>query len=81
MWRIFWEVINSQLIVRRVTVGVTLWLTVYVTIRGWDFAMVSRFDGLGTAACIAAVTAPLSWLMGSVFKRYEASRTDPGASK
>jgi hypothetical protein len=70
----FWDWIDSRGIVRRLAMGITLYLTVYVTLEGWQFAMVSQFDGLGTAACIAAVTAPLAALQGYVFKWYGIGR-------
>ncbi len=41
-----------------------------VVYMGWDFAKVSRFDGLGTAAVIAAFTAPFAIIQTAAFREY-----------
>jgi len=41
-----------------------------VVYMGWQFAIVSKFDGLGTAAIIAAFTAPFAIIQTAAFKDY-----------
>lgn len=56
--------------VRTTVLGVTVWMTWRVTIEAWQFAHMSQFDGVGTAAVIAAVAGPLAALQAFVFKFY-----------
>jgi hypothetical protein len=56
--------------IRAAVLGVTVWLTVSVIREAWIFAAMSHFDGVGTAAVIAAVTAPVTALQGFAFSSY-----------
>jgi hypothetical protein len=50
----------------------------YLAFRlGYDFALVSRFDGVGTAAVIAAFTAPVAYLQKSALDSYLANKGKP----
>lgn len=56
--------------VRAATLYVTLWMTWRAFLWASEFSLVSKLDGIGTAAVIAAVTAPISALQGFIFKSY-----------
>lgn len=56
--------------IRAFTLGVTLWMTWDAYQWAADFAAVSTFDSVGTAAVIGAVTGPISLMQGAVFKFY-----------
>lgn len=71
----FWEWIDARGIVRRIVLGFTLYATMYGMTSAWNFAYASKFDGVGTAAIIAAVLAPLAYLQKAVFDAYLTSRT------
>lgn len=58
-------------ITRRLAATVTLFLVYDVTTKAWAYAESSHFDGLAVAAIIAAVTAPLSTLMGYTMKVHQ----------
>ena len=66
----FWDWVDSRAVVRRLVLFITLWMTYEITIQAWVFAKSSTFDGVGTAAVIAAVTAPFAALQGFVFSTY-----------
>lgn len=66
----FWDWVDSRAVVRRLVLFITLWMTYEITIQAWVFAKSSTFDGVGTAAVIAAVTAPFATLQGWVFSIY-----------
>lgn len=62
---------------RRASVWVSLYLVVFVTMEAWDFALKSPFDGVGTAAVIGAITAPLSWLVkGAIDAHHQGHKDD-----
>lgn len=61
--------------VRAFTLYVTIWMTWEATRQAWIFAASSHLDGMGTAAVIAAVTAPVAALQGFVFRDYIASKS------
>lgn len=54
--------------------ALTLYITLWMTWRAFDWAAMyahaSKLDGLGMAAVIAAVTAPISALQVFVFRSY-----------
>lgn len=45
----------------------TVALTWYATVKGFEFATLSRYDGTGTALVIGAFTGPASALVAVVF--------------
>lgn len=72
----FLDFIDNRVVVRRIVLFITLWLT-------WDsykwaalFAVTTDKAGVEVAAIIAAVTAPISVLQGFIFKVYTDVRTD-----
>ena len=68
--------INSNAIVRRAVLFVTVYLTWYGMHTAWIFAHESKFDGMATAAIIAAVLAPLSALQAAAFHTYTQGRSE-----
>lgn len=61
--------------VRSFTLYATVWMTWKATEQAWLFAANSHLDGMGTAAVVAAVTAPVAALQGFVFRDYIASKS------
>ena len=71
-----WDWVDNRAVVRRIVLGVTVWATIDVSVFvAWDFALHSPYDGLGTAAVIAAITAPLAALQGFAFASYTKGRS------
>lgn len=68
--RRFWNWVDDRQIVRRCVIWVTIYMTWEAGVHGWAFAKVSTFDGIGTAAVIASITAPLAVLQKSAFEAY-----------
>lgn len=56
--------------VRSAVLGVTVWLTTYVTFESFKFAYASTLPGIELAAVIASITAPVCALQGFVFNSY-----------
>lgn len=71
----FWDWVDNRAVVRRVVLIFTLYMTWYGVHKAWIFAATSTFDGLGTAAVIAAVLAPIAALQGAAFANYTKGRT------
>ena len=61
--------------VRSFTLYITIWMTWEATRKAWIFAATSNLDGMGTAAVVAAVTAPLATLQAFAFKDYISSKS------
>jgi hypothetical protein len=68
------DFIDDRAVVRRGVLGFTLYLTWLATHQAWLFAATSTFDGVGTAAIIAAVMAPVAGLQGFAFSAYSTGR-------
>jgi len=51
-------------------------MTSQTTVQAWQFAHTSQLDGVGTAAVIAAVTAPLAALQVFVFNSYMKGKSE-----
>lgn len=66
----FWDWVDSRAIVRRFVLGFTLYITWYSTHAAFVFASTATYDGLGTAAIIAAILAPVAALQGFAFSAY-----------
>lgn len=60
--------------VHALTLYLTLWMTWRAFLWASEFSLASSLDGIGTAAVIAAVTAPISMLQGFIFNVYSGSR-------
>ena len=68
--------IDNRAVVRRFVLLFTLYMTYYGVHKEWLFADASRFDGVGTAAVIAAVLAPIAAVQGFAFQHYAGSRKE-----
>ncbi len=60
--------------VHALTLYITVWMSWEAFERMSAYALASRLDGIGTAAVIAAVTAPITALQVFIFKTYSESR-------
>ena len=60
--------------VRAFTLYITLWMTWEAFQWAAAFSHTTKLDGLGTAAVVAAVTAPISALQVFIFKAYTESK-------
>lgn len=74
MMKRIWDWIDSRIVVRRAVIVFTLYMTLTETWHAWEFAKVSTFDGVGTAAVIAAVLVPLSAVQAFAFNMYMEGR-------
>ena len=72
----FQDWIDNRAVIRRVVLLFTLYMTYYGVNTAWKFASSSPFDGIGTAAVIAAVLAPIAALQGFAFQNYTGSRKE-----
>jgi len=72
----FQDWIDTRAVIRRVVLFFTLFMTYYGVAMAWKFASASPFDGIGTAAVIAAVLAPIAALQGAAFQNYTGSRKE-----
>lgn len=70
----FWDWVDSRTVVRRAVVAFTLYMTITETWHAWEFARISTFDGVGTAAVIAAVLVPLGAVQAFAFHMYTEGR-------
>lgn len=70
----FLDFIDSRAVIRRIVLFFTLFMTYYGVATAWKFAYASPFDGVGTAAVIAAVLAPIAALQGAAFANYSTGR-------
>lgn len=70
----FLDFIDERAVVRRCVLVFTLYLTWMVTHQAWLFAATSPFDGVGTAAVVAAVMTPVAGLQGFAFSSYSNGR-------
>lgn len=68
--------IDSRAVVRRLTLLFTLYMTWWISREAWVFAHSSTFDGMGTAAVIAAIMAPTAALQAFAFNTYTKSRAE-----
>src|SRR3989304_2977588 len=66
----FQDWIDNRAVIRRIILFFTLFMTYYGVNTAWKFASASPFDGIGTAAVIAAVLAPIAALQGAAFQNY-----------
>ena len=68
------DFIDERAIIRRGVLGFTLGMTFWVTQKAWVFAAQSTFDGIGTAAVIAAIMTPTAALQAFAFNSYSKAR-------
>jgi hypothetical protein len=73
----FWDWVDNRGVIRRVVLGVTMWLTFWVSYKMTLFAQqaleLDRISG-NIPLIIGAITAPIVALGGYVFKVYLDSR-------
>lgn len=74
MITMFWDWVDNRTVVRRGIVIFTLYMTITETWHAWEFARASTFDGVGTAAVIAAVLVPLGAVQAFAFHMYTKGR-------
>ena len=72
----FWDWVDRRTIFRRSIIVFALFMTWDATVHAWLFSISSKFDGLGTAAVIAAVLGPLVALQKFAFDIYNEARKD-----
>ena len=72
----FWDWVDRRTVFRRSIIIFALYLTWDATVHSWAFSIASKFDGLGTAAVIAAVLTPLVALQKFAFDIYNEARKD-----
>lgn len=73
MGRLF-DFIDKYAIVRRIVLGVAIWMTWRVSEWAMSFAVSSTRPGVDLAAVVAAVTAPVTVFGGYAFKVYADSK-------
>lgn len=69
-----WADRHSFISVRAFTLYITLLMTWEAFQWAGQYAFTAKLDGIGIAAVIAAVTAPISALQGFIFKFYVENR-------
>ena len=68
------DFVDNRAIVRRIMVGVILWMLIDVYAWAKAYALRPGVSGLELAAVIAALTVPVTTLQGVVFRLYDTSR-------
>lgn len=71
---ISWLERKNFIAVRSLVLYACMYMTYVATDKTIDFAHASKFDGMATAAIIAALTAPIMTLTAKVFQWYSESR-------
>lgn len=74
----FWDFVDNRGVIRRVVLGVSIWMLIVEANWARDYAFAALAAGkadAGIAAIMAALTAPATLLVGYVFKTYLDSRT------
>lgn len=74
----FWDFIDKRGVIRRIVLGVTIWMLYDAGKWGGEYAShaleLGKTDA-GVGVIVGAVTAPATLLAGYVFKAYLESRT------
>lgn len=70
----FLDFLDNRAVIRRIVLFVTLWMTWRSFAWAAQFADHTTRTGMDSAAMIAAVTAPVSALLGAVVKFYGDNR-------
>ncbi len=66
----FWDFVDNRGIIRRVILGVAIYMTWRVSVWSMGYAEQSAEDGVQIAAILVAVQAPVTLFAGMVFKAY-----------
>ena len=73
-WNALWDWVDDRFIIRRAGFAVMFWMTWEAYVWAAEFASTTERTGIETAAIIAAVTAPISALLGHAMTAYNAGR-------
>lgn len=73
-----WDFIDRRGVIRRIVLGIAIWMTWRVSVWAMGYAVDSPRPGIDIAAIIAAVTAPVTVFGGYIFKQYVESRPEGG---
>jgi hypothetical protein len=71
---LFWDWVDNRSIIRRLSFGVTVWMTYQSFTWATEFATTTTKDGAEVGIIIAAVTAPIAALQAFVTSTYSSSR-------
>jgi hypothetical protein len=71
---LFWDWVDNRSIIRRLSFGVTVWMTYQSFTWATEFASTTTKDGAEVGIIIAAVTAPIAALQAFVTSTYSSSR-------
>jgi hypothetical protein len=72
----FWDWVDRRTVFRRLIVVFSLYMTWEVTYNAWLFSAVSKYDGVGTAAIIAAIMVPVGAVQKFAFDIYSEARKE-----
>ena len=72
----FWDWVDQRGVVRRVVLGITVWMTWRAFQWATVFATMTDKSGVEVAAIIGAVTAPITYLQSAAFKAYLEGRKE-----
>lgn len=74
----FWDWVDTRGVVRRIVLGLAMWMTYWVSFKMTEFAFAaltaSKISEGNIVLAIGAITAPIVALGGYVFKTYLDSR-------
>lgn len=73
----WWDFVDQRGVIRRIVLGIAIWMTWRVSMWAMIYAETSTRPGLDIAAIIAAVTGPVTIFGGYAFKAYIVSRVEP----
>jgi len=75
----FWDFVDNRGVVRRIVLGVTMWMTFWISYRMTEFAFAAlaanKLSEGNIILAITAISAPIAGLGGYVYKVYLDSRT------
>jgi hypothetical protein len=75
----FWDFVDTRGVVRRIVLGVTMWMTFWISYRMTEFAFAAlaanKLSEGNIILAITAISAPIAGLGGYVYKVYLDSRT------
>lgn len=76
----FWDWVDGRGVVRRIVLGLAMWMTYWVSFKMTEFAftalVANKISEGNIVLAIGAITAPIVTLGGYVFKTYLDSRAN-----
>lgn len=72
----WWDFVDNRGIVRRIVLGIAIWMTWRAADWSMSYAEQWHTDGLQSAALVAAVQAPITMFCAAVFRHYCDGRND-----